>query len=102
MPAMAKATYLHGHAGLYDMTPDAHPIIGATGIDGLYLAAGFSGAGFKKGPAVGQCLAELIFDGQASTVDLHPFRLSRFDDDGWMAPWSKTEYVFSSDFGHKF
>jgi sarcosine oxidase subunit beta len=102
MPAMAKATYLHGHAGLYDMTPDAHPIIGPTGIDGLYLAAGFSGAGFKKGPAVGQCLAEQILDGQATTVDLNPFRLSRFEDDGWLAPWSETEYVFSSDFGHKF
>ena len=102
IPAMANATYLHGHAGLYDMTPDAHPIIGETGIDGLYLAAGFSGAGFKKGPAVGQCLSELILDGQSSTVDLEPFRLSRFDDDGWMQPWSETEYVFSTDFGHKF
>lgn len=102
IPAMAKATYLHGHAGLYDMTPDAHPIIGATGVDGLYLAAGFSGAGFKKGPAVGQCLVELICDGQATTVDLDPFRLARFDDEGWQNPWSDTEYVFSTDFGHKF
>ena len=49
IPAMKKARYLHGHAGLYDMTPDAHPIIGDTGLDGLYLAAGFSGAGFQKG-----------------------------------------------------
>ena len=47
---MASAQYLHGHAGLYDMSPDAHPIIGATPIDGLYLAAGFGGAGFKKVP----------------------------------------------------
>lgn len=102
IPAMAKAAYLHGHAGLYDMTPDAHPIIGETGVDGLYVAAGFSGAGFKKGPAVGQCLSELICDGRATTVDLEPFRLSRFETDDWRKPWSDTEYVFTSDFGHKF
>ena len=103
MPAMRGASYLYGHAGLYDMTPDAHPIIGAApGVDGLYLCTGFSGAGFKKGPAIGRCLAELIADGRATTVDLHPFRLERFDDEGWRAPWSEHEYVLSTDFGHKF
>ena len=60
IPAMQHAAYLHGHAGLYDMSPDTHPIIGETGIDGLYLAAGFSGAGFKKGPAVGEAIASVI------------------------------------------
>ncbi|HEU5330152.1 MAG TPA: FAD-binding oxidoreductase [Thermomicrobiales bacterium] len=103
MPAMAAATPLYGHAGLYDMTPDAHPIIGpAPGVAGLYLCAGFSGAGFKKGPAVGQCLAEAILAGRATTVDLTPFRLERFADDGWRQPWSENEYVLSSDFGHGF
>ncbi len=103
MPPMAAATPLYGHAGLYDMTPDAHPIIGpAPGVAGLYLCVGFSGAGFKKGPAVGQCLAELIHDGQATTVDLAPFRLGRFADDAWRTPWSPHEYTFSSDFGHGF
>jgi sarcosine oxidase subunit beta len=101
IPAMSKAAYLHGHAGLFDMSPDAHPIIGPTPVEGLYIAAGFSGAGFKKGPAVGQCLAELIVDGRSALVDLEPFRLSRFDSDGWLEPWSDTEYIFSSDFGHK-
>jgi sarcosine oxidase subunit beta len=103
MPPMRAATYLYGHAGLYDMTPDAHPIIGpAPGVGGLYLCVGFSGAGFKKGPAIGQCLAELIADGRATTVDLTPFRLERFDDDGWRRPWSEHEYALSTDFGHKF
>ncbi|HLV98284.1 MAG TPA: FAD-dependent oxidoreductase [Ktedonobacterales bacterium] len=103
MPPMQAATYLYGHAGLYDMTPDAHPILDrAPGLDGLYLMLGFSGAGFKKGPAVGQCMAELITDGRASTVDLAPFRFSRFLDDTWKQPWSDTEYQFSSDFGHRF
>ena len=101
IPAMARASYLHGHAGLYDVTPDTHPIIGPVGPDGLYTACGFSGAGFKKGPAVGMALAETILDGRSSLVDLTPFRLSRFDEPGWDRPWSDTEYLFTSDFGHK-
>lgn len=101
IPAMARSQYLHGHAGLYDMSPDAHPIIGPAGPDGLIVACGFSGAGFKKGPAVGQCIAELIVDGCSSLVDLSPFHLDRFDRPDWNAPWSDTEYVFTSDFGHK-
>jgi sarcosine oxidase subunit beta len=52
----------------------------APGLDGLYLAAGMSGRGFKTGPAVGMCMAELILEGQANTVDVHPFRLSRFEE----------------------
>lgn len=103
MPAMRDASFLHGHAGLYDMTPDTHPIIGRErGIDGLYLMLGFSGAGFKKGPAVGQCMAEMIVEGRSRTVDLTPFRLERFDDETWRLPWSPDEYSFSTDFGHGF
>ena len=103
MPPMRDSAFLYGYAGLYDMTPDAHPVIGtAPGVDGLMLMLGFSGAGFKKGPAIGQCVAEMIVNGQATTVDLTPFRLERFDGDGWKAPWSEHEYVFSTDFGHGF
>jgi sarcosine oxidase subunit beta len=100
IPAMRNARYLHGHAGLYDMTPDAHPIIGPAGPEGLYLAAGFSGAGFKKAPGVGIALSELIAEGGARSADLAPFALSRFDTDAWKRPWSSTEYRFDSDFGH--
>ncbi|MND03064.1 N-methyltryptophan oxidase [compost metagenome] len=63
---------------------------------------GFSGAGFKKGPAIGQCMAEMIVDGHSSTVALTRFHLNRFDNDGWQQPWSENEYSFSTDFGHKF
>ena len=102
LPAMADAAYLHGHAGLYDMTPDAHPIIGPAPIDGLFLALGFSGAGFKKGPAVGALLADLILDGHCDWLDPTPFRHERFADDGWQTPWSANEYHFATDFGHGF
>ncbi len=101
MPAMIDASYLHGHAGLYDMTPDGHAIIGRAGPDGLVLALGFSGAGFKKGPAVGQAIAEEIVDGKATIVDLSRFGLDRFDSDSWREPWSDTEYILSRDFGHR-
>jgi sarcosine oxidase subunit beta len=48
------------------------------GIDGLYLATAFSGSGFKIAPAVGTCLAELITEGRARTVDISAFRPERF------------------------
>ena len=99
-PAMAAAVALHGHAGLYDMTPDGHPILGPAGPGGLFLLAGFSGAGFKKAPAAAQAIAELIITGQAQLVDLAPFALDRFATNAWRAPWSDTEYQLSSDFGH--
>lgn len=103
MPAMERATTLYGYACLYDMTPDLHPILGsAESIDGLYLMLGFCGAGFKKGPAIGRCMAELIAQGRATTVDLTPFRLGRYADGSWKEPWSPNEYQLSSDFGHGF
>jgi glycine/D-amino acid oxidase-like deaminating enzyme len=100
IPAMSGATFLHGHAGLYDMTPDAHPILGQAGPDGLYLMAGFSGAGFKKAPAVGEALAGVILGDAPAWIDLWPFRWERFADEAWHRPWSDDEYRFSSDFGH--
>lgn len=103
MPPMADASFLFGYSGLYDMTPDAHPIIGmAPGVDGLGLMLGFSGAGFKKGPAAGQCMAEMLVFGRSTTLDLSPFGFERFDSDAWRTPWSDDEYTFSTDFGHGF
>ncbi|PYN21568.1 MAG: hypothetical protein DMD99_19410 [Candidatus Rokuibacteriota bacterium] len=58
---------------------DRHAILGRVdGIDGLYLATAFSGSGFKIAPAVGACMAELIVDGRAKTVDIEAFNLRRF------------------------
>ncbi len=75
-PPAAGTTIADAWAGLYDMTPDAHPIIGAIG-DGVYAACGFSGHGFMQSPAVGRALAEEIVLGESS-LDLAPYRLERF------------------------
>jgi len=81
VPALADAGIAAGITGVYDMTPDARPMLGETdGRPGLVLAAGFSGMGFKISPAVGEALAELIVAGATSHVDLAAFRPGRFAD----------------------
>ncbi len=78
-PVFEAANVLRGWAGFYEITPDDNPLLGYVGEpEGLAVAAGFSGHGFMQGPAIGACLAELICDGAASTVDIAPFRPSRF------------------------
>jgi sarcosine oxidase, subunit beta len=87
VPALADAGIARGITGVYDMTPDARPMLGEVpGNAGLIVAAGFSGMGFKISPAVGEALAELITRGEASHVDLHPFRPSRFADGEPISP----------------
>jgi glycine/D-amino acid oxidase-like deaminating enzyme len=78
-PPAAGTRIAGAWAGLYDMTPDAHPIIGPVG-DGLYAACGFSGHGFMQSPAVGRAVAEELLHGE-STLDLSPYRLDRFEHD---------------------
>ena len=66
-------------AGLYEMTPDRHPIIGESPVRGLFLANGFSGHGFQHAPVVGKLIAELIVEGKARTVDISSLGLDRFE-----------------------
>lgn len=75
-PPAAAAPLARAWAGLYDMTPDAHPAIGAV-RDDLYVAAGFSGHGFMQSPAVGRAVAEELL-GLEPSFDLSPFRPDRF------------------------
>jgi sarcosine oxidase, subunit beta len=66
-------------AGLYEVSPDKHAILGAApGCANLFLVNGCSGHGVMHAPALGQLLAEVISDGAASTVDISPLRPSRF------------------------
>jgi glycine/D-amino acid oxidase-like deaminating enzyme len=78
-PAMERATLARGYRAFDLYSDDRHAILGPVdGLDGLYLATAFSGTGFKIAPAVGTCVAELILDGRAKTVDLEAFSLKRF------------------------
>ena len=80
LPLLEKAGRLSGWAGLYEVTPDAHPIFGPTGVDGLWVVAGFSGHGFMHGPVAGKLMAEFILEGRASTVDISMLDLARFEE----------------------
>lgn len=76
-PSAAGAPVVRSWAGFYDMTPDAHPIIGSVDA-GLYAACGFSGHGFMQAPAVGAAVAAELL-GSSPLVDLAPYRLDRFE-----------------------
>ena len=81
VPRLAEAGVARGTTGIYDMTPDLRPLLGMlTGIDGLVLAAGFSGTGFKISPAVGESVAALIEGRANGAVDISAFRPSRFEE----------------------
>jgi sarcosine oxidase, subunit beta len=75
-PPASRVGVARAWAGLYDMTPDAHPIIGWVD-DGVYAACGFSGHGFMQAPAVGAAVAGELLTG-SSSFDLTPYRLERF------------------------
>jgi sarcosine oxidase subunit beta len=77
LPALADASISHAWAGLYEMTPDANPIIGPVrDVPGFFLINGFSGHGFQHSPAAGRILADLIVSADPE-MDLAPFALER-------------------------
>lgn len=80
-PGEDVAQYVRGWTGVYDCTPDLQPILGAVpGLNGVQVAAGFSGHGFKLSPVVGEMLAESILDGSAGRFDTGYFSLARFTE----------------------
>ena len=81
LPLLEHARVASQTAGLYEVTPDAEPIIGqARALPGFYIAAGFSGHGFQHSPATGKVMSELIIDGAAKTVDVSMLDLERFSE----------------------
>ncbi|MCB9110744.1 MAG: FAD-binding oxidoreductase [Anaerolineales bacterium] len=80
MPLIEKASRASHWAGLYEVTPDAHPIYGATDIKGFLLCTGFSGHGFMHGPISGKLMSEFILDGKFSSVDVSMLDLKRFEE----------------------
>jgi glycine/D-amino acid oxidase-like deaminating enzyme len=79
-PGLEHAAIASTYAGCYDVTPDFNPAISETPLDGLAVAAGFSGHGFKISPSVGRLVADLVVDGKSSDPDIpeSDFRLARF------------------------
>ena len=79
-PGLPDASISSSYAGCYDVTPDYNPVISRGPLDGLVLAAGFSGHGFKIAPAVGRLVADLVVDGHSSDprIPASDFRFSRF------------------------
>jgi sarcosine oxidase subunit beta len=80
VPALEKARIANGWAGLYEISPDHHAILGKVPeIEGFILANGFSGHGFQHSPAVGKVIAELMTEGRAKTIDIAPLSIERFE-----------------------
>lgn len=79
LPILENARVASQMAGLYEVTPDAHPILAqARALEGFYIAAGFSGHGFQHSPATGKVMSELILDGRATSIDISMLDLERF------------------------
>jgi sarcosine oxidase subunit beta len=83
VPCLAEAQVNAGRAwaGLYEMTPDHHAIIGrAPTVSGLYFANGFSGHGVMHSPATGRLISELILHGESRLLDVSPLGVERFKE----------------------
>ena len=85
MPLLENVGRLAAWAGLYEVTPDAHPIFGPTPVEGFWVVGGFSGHGFMHGPIAGKLMAEFLTLGRAVTVDVSRLDLGRFAE-GRMVP----------------
>ena len=81
MPLLERASRASHWAGLYEVTPDAHPIFGGSPVEGFTICTGFSGHGFMHGPVAGKLMAEYILDGAFSTLDVSMLDLARFEEE---------------------
>ena len=91
-PALSEGAGISSsYAGCFDVTPDWNPVISRGPLDGLVIASGFSGHGFKIAPSVGTLITDLILDGVSSDPDIRQadFRLSRFAErDPTLSPYA--------------
>jgi sarcosine oxidase subunit beta len=79
VPPLAEAKVMRAYAGVRDLTPDYHGILGPVGgVPGLHVACGFSGHGFMHAPAIGLLMAEVVLDGRPSSMDIGALSLDRF------------------------
>jgi sarcosine oxidase subunit beta len=81
VPVFEETNIARGWAGLYEISPDNHAILGKVSeVEGFILAVGFSGHGFQHGPAAGMVIAELIWNGKSESIDIDPLALTRFKE----------------------
>ena len=79
VPALRDVPIETGWAGLYEVSPDGHALLGAHwDAPNLFLANGSSGHGVMHSPALGKLLSEIVLDGKASSLDVHSLRPERF------------------------
>jgi sarcosine oxidase subunit beta len=80
VPMLERATMLTGWTGIRPMTLDDRPILGPVpAVDGFIVNAGWGGTGIIQAPIAGQLVAELVSNGRASTMDIRPFSVDRFE-----------------------
>ncbi len=78
VPAFAEAGLAHSWTGVYDVTPDWNPVLGPLpGVEGLHVAFGFSGHGFKLSPIVGRLVAQSAL-GLPTDLPIEPYSIERF------------------------
>lgn len=78
-PTLNSIIAINSYTGLYDVTPDWHPVLGTVDeLKGFYMCAGFSGHGFKLGPAIGEVMAEEILAPSTRSIDISMLNLRRF------------------------
>ncbi len=78
LPPFAQGRLTRSWSGLYDTTPDWNPVLGPVpGIEGLMVAFGFSGHGFKLSPMIGRMLAQSML-GIEPDLPISPYRITRY------------------------
>lgn len=80
VPSVEDSEVINGWAGVQVETPDGHPVLGPTRVDGYLLATGFNGCGVMQSPAVGRALAEYAVEGETDVLPLDDLSVARFDD----------------------
>ena len=86
IPILEQAAPKHKWSGLYETTPDHHPIFGPLGVvDGLFICAGFSGHGLMHAPAAGLITSEIVLDGKGKSLDVSRLYNNRFTGGGRLA-----------------
>lgn len=90
IPGISDLSIKNHWTGVLATTPDGHPIVGETDVDGLYVACGFSGHGLMMSPTVGMAISDAIVTGSTDVIDFDQLGPDRFDGPERLTPEAKT------------